>query len=180
MQFTIDPKLFTRVLNAVSTFASEDPTRQHLSLVELHCYETTLTLTATDGDTLCHFIMPAGSDAKPGKACLLPHEVAVLVAASKEKLPIKTFTVADNDEEFPNWRRALSPAEKPSQFTSFNAQYLARLAPVQKALKASGVTIRQTNNYCAAECRVESDLGKAFVMIMPRRCEDTYEPFEVR
>ena len=136
--------------------------------------ETTLTLTATDGPTLCHFILPAGSEAKPGKASLLPHEIALLLTASKP------FTVADNDAEFPNWRNALSPAEEPSQFTSFNAQYLARLAPVQKALKASAVTIRQTNKYCPIECRIESDLGKAFVVIMPMRMDPTYKPFEVR
>lgn len=180
MQFTIDPKLLSHVLSAVETFASKDPTRQNLSLVEVQCSETALTLTATDGHTLCHFILPAGSEAKPGRACLLPHEIELLKAARKEKLPIKTFTVDDNDKEFPNWRGALSPAEEPSQFVRFNAQYLARLAPVQKALKADDVTIRQTSNDCPTECRIESNFGKAFVIIMPRRCETTYQPFEVR
>ena len=179
MEFTIASKLLGRVLNAVSTFASDDKARQHLSLVELHCVETTLTLTATDGHTLCHFILPVGSEAKPGKASLLPHEIALLVAASKEKLPIKTFTVADNDAELPKWRCLLSNAAEPSQFTRFNAAYLARLAPVQKALKSDCVTIQQTNAEGPIKCRIESDLGKAFVLIMPIRTEPTYKPFEI-
>lgn len=180
MQFTIDPKLLSRVLSAVETFASKDPTRQNLSLVEVQCIGTALTLTATDGRTLCHFILPAGGEAKPGRACLLPHEIELLKAASKEKLPIKTFTVDDNDKEFPNWREALVQAEVPDTFVSFNANYLARLAPVQKALKSDMVTLRQTNDRDAVECRVESDLGKALVVIMPIAHGPTYKPFEVR
>lgn len=176
VQVNVETKPFIAALKVVRDFVSEDLTRNALRHVHAVAEGNTLTLTATDGHTLCTATV-ASNTVRPGIANLSEGAIDVLLAIAKAEKVYMTITVTLKDavgvDAFPEFQRAIperSDSGKTDCLQGFNAAYLARIAAVQKALKATCTRLQFSEaKQGPLRADIKGDLGEATVVVMPVR-----------
>lgn len=176
MKIYVEVKHLTAALKAVREFTSPDPTRAALQNILVEAFNGHINLTATDGHTMCSVTVKSETiSGGSGTARLTDHAVSSLLLELKEKA--KTFAVTEveipdtSDLPFPDYRQVLPAVEEKTKTTnqwSFNAEYLARIAHVQKALKAPRAAIQLgKDDTCPLRADIKSELADAIVIVMP-------------
>ncbi len=177
LQVLADPAQLTAALKAVQAFVSQDETRQGIRNVyaEVSAVGNGLVLTATDGHTMCSVEIQCSVERKGVSARLNAIAVDGLLSKAKASkgFPTAIFDLEDHGgAQFPEYQRA-TPAQtnggKADAVTFFDGKYIARIGHVQKCLKGEIARIQQGTDYAPMRVDIEGELGKATIVIMPRR-----------
>jgi hypothetical protein len=148
--FSADPRQLAGCLKAVQKFVSNDDTRGTQIYVHTKYDGKKLTFTATDGHTMCRTSVDTTDAESPfieKNMFLSDIDVTKLLLDTKTQT---SFNIVQEptDWVFPDVDRYIPTLMRPDtecvgdRQQGFNAKYLARLAHVQKSLKADAVYIQ--------------------------------------
>lgn len=185
IQIEIGPETLIGAIKSVRKFISIDPTRSNVCnlLIETVGVNQQLRLTATDGYTACALSVYCTVIDSGVSARLTPTAVdALLLQAQSDKTRLKAlgmerdtrvpFEIVDCIDEapFPDVQRLIPPqVDSSGTPAGFDANFLARLVPLQKFLGAGGCRI-QLGKGQLLPLRIDvtnPTIGSTIVLIMP-------------
>lgn len=183
MKFTMRPSNLLSALKAASEFVSSDPTRTNLTRIGITPKgPTTLQVAATDGHTGIILNVQCAWHNGEGDKCLTltADQTAGLLEAAKSSpkgIDAYEFSVESDGLEMPSLDRVIPVGESkdPAPCLGINAQYLARLAAVEKILRTSRTEKLVTkltipaDEYAPLRADIRVREISATVVIMPMR-----------
>lgn len=172
----------TKLLKAILQFASKDVTRPHMCGI----YFDGVDLVATDGHTLVRARV-AGAD--PNYTPILVPTVAIkqacAVAGAKGFVSLHgdtltadgtAISVNRNGDKFPAWLQVIPRDGAVKSVVGFNADYIARLAPLAEAVRGKGsvepfALTSATGELDPIRFDLQSAIADITVVIMPVRLD---------
>jgi hypothetical protein len=181
---TFRTEVLKATLQATKEFASKDSRRPNLArlCVEIGEAANKVKVTATDGHTLCHVVVDSIDCTLKNSGTryeLTPEDIDVLLARCKAKDATVTVEFREEQTTYPPYEQVI-PAKITSRSDDgrpdyaaigFNADYLARIGKVQRALSAKCARL-QLGEKDLDPMRVDiegSDCTQAIVVLMPMR-----------